>query len=91
MSENERSDMNESQIADALATTVAMITDDLTDIQLRSLNLCMQLGANPRGEGWTFSYSAVAPLFTEANGTRMEQAVKEALVRVVAERFGGAR
>jgi len=89
MCENEQPDMDESQLADVLAITVAMITDQLDDAQLRALNLCAMLGTNPHGR--LFDYATVAPLFTQANGTRMEQATKEALARVVGERFGGAR
>lgn len=76
-------------IGGVMAAVVATIANDLTDDELRALNLCAQLGTNPRGR--IFDYDTVAPLFTAANGTRMERATKEALARVVAERFGGAR
>ena len=72
-----------------MATVVAMIANDLTDDELRALNLCAQLGTNPHGR--IFDYDTVAPLFTAANGTRMEQATKEALARVVVARFRGVQ
>lgn len=72
-----------------MAALVATIVHGLTDAELRALNLCAQLDTSPHGR--LFDYDTVAPLFTVANGTRMEQATKEALARVVAERFGGAQ
>jgi hypothetical protein len=83
------SDMDESQLQDSLAITVAMIADELTDAQLKALNLCVLLDMNPHGR--LFDYAKVAPLFTEQDGTRMHDATKAELARVIAERFGGAR
>lgn len=70
-----------------LASTVAMYTDQLTDLELAVLNNVAQTDDDPHGR--LFDYSKVAGLFSEAGGVRMHAETKEALARVVLARLGG--
>jgi hypothetical protein len=61
-----------------------MTTDDLTTDELAALNIHAQLGIDPRQREW---YPKCANLFTEAQGSKMHSAIKDALAEIVLERL----
>lgn len=70
-----------------LTSVVALVCRNLTNEELAVLHLIALTDGDPHGR--LFDYKTVAPLFTDANGTRMHQMTKDALDRVVAQRLGG--
>lgn len=71
---------------DFMTPVVAVICDQLDDTDLAVLHLCATLDGNPKER--RFDYSTVAPLFTDADGTRMHALTKDALNRYIAVRRG---
>ncbi len=68
-----------------MAATIAVTTDDLSDIELTVLSIVAQTDQDPRGR--KFNYDAVEHLFTENDGTRMHSETKIALAAVVEARL----
>ncbi len=64
---------------------VALICKDLSDLELAVLNNVAQTDFNPKGR--LFDYERVKHLFTEDNGTRMHDDIKDALAAVVLRRL----
>jgi hypothetical protein len=67
--------------------SVAMYTNELTDLELAALNNVVQLDMDPHGR--IFDYNKVAGLFSEANGTRAHSMTKDALATIVLKRLKG--
>ena len=70
----------------AMYAVVALITKDLSDLELAVLNNVAQADFDPKGR--LFDYERVKHLFTEADGTRIHPDTKEALAMVVNRRLG---
>ena len=77
--------MNEQEMRQIMAATVAVITDELSDDELAVLNIVAQFDQNPHGR--KFDYKLVEGLFTENNGTKMHSETKIALANVVNSRL----
>jgi hypothetical protein len=77
--------MNQTELSAIMYANVALIINDLTNDELAALNLVAALDSSPHGR--LFDYEKVAPLFTEADGTRMHQETKNALSRIVLARL----
>lgn len=78
--------MDADKIHRAMAVLVFLITEDLTDIELAALNNVAQCDFDPHGR--VFDYEKVKDLFSERDGTRMHEEVKQALATVVMRRLG---
>ena len=76
--------MQQNQLDQIMYATVAMVCDELTDAELAAMNLCAQLGMNPKGRN---GYDKAHTLFTEQDGTKMHEETKRALAAVVLERL----
>jgi len=63
-----------------LLASVALTCKDLSDIELNTLHICMQLDQDPRGR--IFDYENVKSLFTESNGTKAHAEVKECVAHL---------
>lgn len=68
-----------------LAGVIARDTDTLTDAEFRALYIATRLG-NPNTKK-IIGYEKVAALFTEADGTKMEQATWEVFGALYQERL----
>ena len=77
--------MNEQQMRQIMAATVAVTTRELSDTELIVLNLVAQTDQDPHGK--KFDYKLVAGLFTENNGTKLHSETKIALANVVNSRL----
>lgn len=77
--------MDETQMRQIMATTVAVTTAELSDDELAVLNIVVQLDQNPHER--KFDYKLVEGLFTENNGTKMHPETKIALANVVNSRL----
>ena len=66
--------------------TVALVCQELSDIELAVLNNVAQCDFDPHGR--LFDYERVKHLFTEAGGTQMHEETKQALAMVVGRRLG---
>jgi hypothetical protein len=76
--------MDKLQMRGTMRAAVALATQHLSDDDLASLNRVAQLESDPRGRPW---YQHVAHLFTEADGTRMNNETKDALAAVALRRL----
>ncbi len=68
-----------------ILTSVAMACRSLSDEQLNALNICMILNTDPHGR--LFDYETVKHLFTENNGTRAHNEVKESVEYLTFQRL----
>ncbi len=77
--------MNDQEMRQIMATTVAATTGELSDIELTVLSIVAQTDQSPHGR--KFDYDAVKHLFTENDGTKMHSETKIALAAVVQSRL----
>jgi len=77
--------MDEQQMRQIMAATVAVTTAELSDTELIVLNLVAQTDQDPHGR--KFDYKLVEGLFTEDSGTKMHPETKIALTNVVNSRL----
>lgn len=73
--------MDEQQMRQIMVTTVGVVTDELTDLELATLNNVAQLNMDPHDR--VFDYDKVKALFTEGDGTRMHKETRLALSIIV--------
>lgn len=79
--------MNEEEMRNVMVNSVSISVAQLTDLELAGLNLCAQLGLNPKDKEW---YPKVDYLFDQADGTKMHEETKIALGKVVTYRLSKA-
>ncbi len=77
--------MNEQQMRQIMANTVAVTTNQLSDAELAVLNIIAQTDQDPHDR--KFDYKLVEGLFTKNNGTKMHPETKIALANVVNSRL----
>jgi hypothetical protein len=74
-----------SRIDHLMYTAVLMNTRELTDVEIASANLIIQMDLDPKEMEW---YPKISGLFTEDKGTRVHSDVKDILAAIVLDRLG---
>jgi len=74
----------EQELRATLRAVMTLATDALTDEELAGLNLCVQLGHDPRTRPW---YAKIAYVFDQAGGTAMHEESRAALLAITLKRL----
>lgn len=69
-----------------LVAVIKMLCDDLTDLELATLNTVLQLEENPHDR--VFDYEKVASIFTENDGLKAHDETKRIVGHITLDRLG---